>query len=417
MPPEMTHTAPASHTMTAHAPPPARPPSTGKLKVAGVAALVVAGAVVAVGIVSRQHAGHALGAWTQQQAIPTVNVVRVGAGGGARDLRLPGTVQAFNTAQINARVSGYLKRWYVDLGQHVRAGQVLAEIDTPELDQQIGAARADLMVAQANQRLAATTANRWTGMLAQDAVSKQETDEKAGDLAAKNALVAAARANVQRLVTTKGFSRLTAPFSGIVTTRSAEIGQLVTTGQAGAQPLFTIADDDRLRIYVRVPQSYSASVRPGMTAELTAPEYPGRVFRAVLVNSSGAISDGSGAQLVELQIDNPGAALKPGEYVQAKFDLPGTQGSMVVPASTLLTRHSGMAVAVVGSDSHVHIRPVTIARDLGTKVEISGGIGAADRIVDSPSDTLADGDLVRVSGASAEATARAGAPGKAAPHA
>lgn len=392
-------------------------PSTGKLKIAGIVALIVAGVVVAAGIVSRQHANHALTNWTQQQAIATVNVVRVGlGGGGGGKLALPATVQAFNNAQINSRVSGYLSRWYVDLGQHVRAGQLLAQIDTPEVDQQIGQARADLMVAQANQRLSATTARRWTGMLAQDAVSKQETDEKTGDLEAKNALVAAARSNVQRLLATKSFGRITAPFSGIVTTRAAEIGQLVTTGQAGAQPLFTIADDQRLRIYVHVPQSYSAAVHRGMTAELTVPEYPGRVFRAVLVNSAQAVTDQSGTHLMELQIDNPDGSLKPGEYAQARSDLPAATGTLLIPASSLLTRHSGMAVAVVGADSHVHIRPVTIARDLGAQVEISGGITAADRIVDSPADTLAEGDLVRVSGASAEAAAKA-APAKAAPNA
>jgi RND family efflux transporter MFP subunit len=283
----------------------------------------------------------------------------------------------------------------------VKAGQLLAEIDSPDLDAQVAQARADLGVAAANQRLAATTAKRWAGLLASDAVSRQDAEDKNGDLAAKTSLVVSAQSNLNRLLALESFKRITAPFAGVVTARSADIGQLVADGTTTGAPLFTIADEQRLRVYVQVPQSYTARILPGMTATLRTPEYPGRTFTAKLVNTASAITAATGAQTTELWIDNPDRALKPGEYAQVTFALPAAAGTVKVPASALITRHDGMAVAVVDAHGHVQIKPLTIARDLGPAVEVASGVSPSDRVIDNPADTLQAGDLVRVVGAPA----------------
>jgi RND family efflux transporter MFP subunit len=363
---------------------------------AGVAALVVIG-----GTASRVLAHRDLAAWSQEQAIPTVTLAALNGGEGGGALQLPGDVQAFSSAAIHPRVSGYLKRWYVDIGAPVKAGQLLAEIDSPDLDAQVAQARADLGVAAANQRLAATTAKRWAGLLASDAVSRQDAEDKNGDLAAKTSLVVSAQSNLNRLLALESFKRITAPFAGVVTARSADIGQLVADGTTTGAPLFTIADEQRLRVYVQVPQSYTARILPGMTATLRTPEYPGRTFTAKLVNTASAITAATGAQTTELWIDNPDRALKPGEYAQVTFALPAAAGTVKVPASALITRHDGMAVAVVDAHGHVQIKPLTIARDLGPAVEVASGVSPSDRVIDNPADTLQAGDLVRVVGAPA----------------
>ena len=306
---------------------------------------------------------------------------------------LPGDVQAFNDAPIHARVSGYLKRWYADIGTPVKAGQVLAEIDTPDLDQQLIQAKADLATAVANQNLSQITAKRWAGLLAQDAVSRQDADDKNGDLAAKTALVASARANVDRLQALESFKRITAPFDGVVTTRSTDIGALISVGGVTDTPLFTVADERRLRIYVRVPQSYSAYIKPGMTATFTVPEYPGRTFTANLATTADAITPQTGAELIQLQIDNADHGLKAGDYAQVRFALPADSAALQAPASALMFRDAGMAVAVIGPDGRVAIKPITIGRDLGTSVEVATGLSASDRVIDNPPDDLrSDGD-------------------------
>jgi RND family efflux transporter MFP subunit len=375
------------------------------LKLIGIGAALIAVGVVAIGVVSRVHANQTLKTWTNAQAIATVNVILPDSSAGERTLSLPGAVQAFNSAAIHARVSGYLKRWDADIGASVHAGQVLAEVDTPDLDQQLAQAKADLNAALANEKLAQSTAQRWAGLLSKDAVSHQEADEKSGDFNAKTAMVVSARANLQRLVVLQSFKNITAPFDGVVTSRSAQVGQLIAAGTPTDPALFTVADEHRVRIYVNLPQNYSAQVRPGMTADLTAPEYPGRVFHAEVASTARAVNAQSGSMTVELQTDNTDGALKPGEYAMVAFNLPSTGTVMQVPASALLIRHSGVAVAVVGPDNHVQIKPLTIARDLGGKVEVAAGLQPSDRVIDNPADTLANGDLVRISGASAEAVA------------
>jgi RND family efflux transporter MFP subunit len=367
-----------------------------RLKAVGFAALGLAAALVAFGVIDRVRADARLQSWTDAQAVPLVRVIRLDGGPAGGNLVLPGAVQAFNNAPIYARVPGYLKRWYVDIGTPVKAGQVLAEIDTPDLDQQLNQAKADLATAVANQRLSQTTAQRWAGLLAQDAVSRQDADTKNGDLAAKTALVAAAQANVQRLEALESFKRIIAPFDGVVTTRSTDIGALISVGGPAETPLFTVADEKRLRIYVQVPQSYSGDIRPGMSANFTAPEHPGRVFTAQLAASADAVTPQSGTQTIQLQIDNADKALKPGDYVQVRLPLPPSDGAVRVPASAVMFRDSGMVVAVVGADGRAVIKPITVARDFGSAVEVASGLSPADRVIDSPPDSLRAGDAVRI---------------------
>lgn len=374
----------------------------GRLKLAALLAAGVAALVVVLGLAARVSADQSQKTWTSEQAIPTISLAKV-EGGGVRQLVLPGDVQALNTAPIHARVSGYLKRWYADIGTHVRAGQILAEVDTPDLDQQVLQARADLATAQANQSLAATTATRWKGLVAADAVSKQEADEKAGDLSAKTSLVNASRANLNRLLALESFKRITAPFDGVVTTRSTDIGALIaSTGGPTDVALFTVADQRRLRVYVRVPQNYSALVGKGMAADLSVPEYPGQTFRAVVVGGAGAVGAQSGAELVELQLDNADGKIKSGDYAQVIFHLTSAANTLRIPVTAIQYRHNGPVVAVVGANNHVTIRPVVLTRDLGSSVEIGAGLSGADRVVDNPPEALIDGDLVRIAGASAQ---------------
>jgi RND family efflux transporter MFP subunit len=373
-----------------------------RLRAVGVGALCVAVLVVALGVITRVHADQDLKTWTNAQAIPTVKVISLNGGTGPGALVLPGDIQAFNTAPIYARVSGYLKRWNADIGAPVKAGQTLAEIDTPDLDQQLAQAKADLATAVANQHLAQTTASRWAGLLAQDAVSRQDADDKNGDLAAKTTLVASARANVDRLRALESFKRITAPFDGVVTTRSTDIGALISVGGATDTPLFTVADERRLRIYVRVPQSYVADIKPGMTASFTVPEYPGRSFTANLATTADAITPQTGALLVQFQIDNTDHVLKSGDYAQVHLNLSARNAALQAPASALMFRDSGMVVAVVGPDGRVAIRPITIGRDLGTAVEIASGLTGADRVIDNPPDSLRAGDQVKIATAASD---------------
>jgi RND family efflux transporter MFP subunit len=352
--------------------------------------------ILAIGLVTRGAASAHLQAVTAAEAIPTVNVIAPLAGHTTEGLTLPGEVQATNSAVIHARVPGYLKRWNVDIGATVKAGQVLAEIDTPELDQQLAQAKAALATASAKASVAKVSADRWTRLLSKNAVSQQETDEKTGDFVEKTADVQAAKADVERLQALESFKRIVAPFDGRITSRTTDVGVLINTGGTNDQGLFTVSDVRRLRIYVHVPQSYSAEVTPGVVAHLTAPEYPGRTFEAKLVSSAGAVGAQSGSVLVELQMDNADGALKPGEYTQVTFDLPPTPGLVQVPASALMFRHQGMAVGVVNPNGRVTMKYIKVRRDLGTAVEIASGLLPSDRIIDNPPDSLEDGEQVRL---------------------
>ena len=366
------------------------------LKRTGIIAAVAAIAVVGIGIGTRVHSQAQLATWTHDQSTPTVNVIHAKPSAATTALTLPATLQALQSAPIYARTSGYMRKWFVDIGDNVGRGQLLAVIDAPEVDQQLAAARADLQTARANQQLAATTATRWQSMLGKDAVSKQETDEKVGDLAAKSAVANAARANVGRLQYQQGFTRLTAPFAGVVTTRSTDIGALVTAGSAASAPLFTVSDVSKIRAFVKVPQAYSAQVRPGMEVQLTLPEYPGRTFNAVMTRSAGAVDTGSGTVLVELLADNSDRALKPGAYSQATFPIGGAGNAVELPASAMIIGKNGTQVAVLDAGGKVRLKTVTIGRDLGDRVQISAGLTPADQVIDNPPDSIQSGDKVQV---------------------
>jgi len=368
-----------------------------RLRLVGV--IVGACAIVAVGwgVFARAKDTHDLKAWTEQQAVPTVTTINPAPADGQQGLDLPGSLQAYNEAPIYARVPGYLKSWNEDIGAHVKAGQLLAVIDAPELDQQLAEAKANLATVVANQKLAQITAGRFTDLAADDAVSKQDADEKSGDLAAKNAVVQASKANVDRLQALEGFKRIVAPFDGVVTQRTANIGALVNAGAGSnaATALFSVADVHKLRVYVQVPQSASAQIHAGETAKLSLPQFPGRTFPAEVVRDAGAVGQ-SGALLVELEVDNPDAGLKPGDFAQVRFALPGQAGTVRVPASALIFRRNGLQVAVLQRDDRVKLQTVTVARDFGGQVELSGGVQAVDRVIDNPPDSLEDGDVVRV---------------------
>lgn len=368
------------------------------LKKAGIVAALLAVGVVAAGTFVRAHDTSAAQTWSDARAVPTVHMVAVKSSAASDRLSLSGTMQAWNMAKLYARVAGYVSAWYKDIGATVAAGTPLGRIDTPELDQQIDAARAALVSAQAHASLARSTAARWNDLLTDTSVSRQEADEKNGDLAVRNAAVQAARADLGRLLAQKSFATPRAPFAGTVTMRSADIGDLVGPGASVQQPMFEVADTRRIRIYVSVPQSYSATMTPGLPATLTVPDYPGRSFTAHVVGNSGAITPQSGTFQVQLVADNPDGALRPGGFAQVSFDVRGQASTVQIPSSTLLFRAQGTQVATVTSDHHIYLQRVALGRDLGPTVEVLSGLAPAQRIVDNPPDSITDGQLVRVDG-------------------
>lgn len=369
-----------------------------------IALLIVAAVVAVTGIMKRQQTDAALAKWTAAQAIPTVAVISPKPATGNRELVLPGDIEAYYEAPIYARVNGYLKMWYDDIGARVKAGQLLALIDTPDLDQQLEQAKSDLASVKASAALAELTAKRWQNLLSSNAVSQQTSDEKAGDALAKKALVQAAEAKVHQLDAMEGFKRIIAPFDGVVTARDTDIGALINAGSGGGgTELFKVADIHQMRVYVRVPQAYSAQLHVGMPVTLRLPQYPQQTFPAKLDTTSNAISKESRTVLVELLADNPDGKLWPGTFAEVHFELPPAPGTYDVPTSALLFRSHGLQVATVGPDNKIVMKSLTIARDLGTVVEVERGISPTDRIVDSPPDSLAQGDEVKLAAASGPA--------------
>lgn len=372
------------------------------LRRTGLLLAIAAVGLAAIGIAIRLRSETQVRRWTEQQAIPSVELIAPKAVSEGAELVLPGTLRAYIEAPIYARVSGYVRRWYVDIGAHVRAGQVLAEIETPELDQQIHQAEADLTTAQANEKLAAITTERWKNMLTSQSVSQQEADEKAGDYAARQAMRASAQANLERLRAVAAFKRVTAPFDGVVTSRNTDIGALINAGAGGGgQELFRVADEHATRVYVDVPQNQSAEIQLGLTAELRLTEKPDAHFTARVEDISQAVRESSRTMQVELLADNRSGLLLPGKYVEVHFHLPATAGLLEVPTTALLFRSEGLRVATVGADGHVKLRPIQLARERGAVVDVSSGLTAQDRIVDSPPDSIEDGELVRVATAPA----------------
>jgi membrane fusion protein, multidrug efflux system len=365
-----------------------------RLRFFGIVAGSVAAVIVVAGLIDRYMVNRAVAHWTAEQTIPTVSVIKPIAKAGTNTLLLPGTLQAFYSAPIYARVPGYLHAWYKDIGAHVNKGDVLGLIDTPDLDQQIEQAKGDLANALAAESISAITAKRWTSLLVLDAVSKQEAEEKTSDLQAKTALVTAAKANLDRLNALKSFARITAPFDGVVTSRSVDVGALINAGASTTSPLFTVADVHQIRIYVSVPESYSADIRPGVTATLSLAEYPGKTFEAKLDTTANAISEQSNALLVEFLADNSSGVLKPGGFAQVSIHLSAPANVVSLPASALMFNEDGLRVATISADNHVLMKHVKIARDLGTTVEIDAGLARTDRVVDNPPDSLSNGELV-----------------------
>jgi RND family efflux transporter MFP subunit len=377
------------------------PPRRG-LRLTGIVFAIAAIVIVATGLYSRASGNARLREWTDAQAIPIVAVAPPASGANAGALELPGRLEAYSRAPIYARVSGYLKSWKYDIGAHVKAGQVLAEIETPDLDQQLQQARADLNTAQANEKLAEVTAERWQKILKSNAVSKQDVDEKVSDLAAKRAAVASAKANVDRYVAMKGFTHIVAPFEGVVTARNTDVGALINAGTAAGLELFVISDTHKLRAYVNVPQVYVRNVQPGTKAELTVPEHPEKSYAATIETSSQAVTAASGTTLMQLVVDNSADELLPGSYANARLQLPSNAEALSIPASALIFDAKGLSVAIVGADNRVAVKTVTIARDLGSKIEIASGLGANDRVIQNPPDGIATGAEVRIAGSTAK---------------
>ena len=364
------------------------------IAVVGVAIALI---VVAAGVALRAVDARNLKTWTAAQTVPTVTVIHPLSAANGPTLDLPSHLEAYSRAPIFARVSGYLKSWSVDIGAPVKAGQLLAVIESPELDQQLLQARADLASAQANSALAGTTAKRWQALLGSDSVAQQEVDERTGDYTAKKATVAAAQANVDRLLATKGFERILAPFDGVITARDTDVGALINAGSGGiGQELFVVSDVKKLRVYVQVPQSYAPDVRSGTTATLTVPEYPGQHFTARVIASADSVNVASGTTLVQLLVDNSDGKLLPGGFASLQFKLPVQQNAVRVPASSLVFDARGLMVATLGANGEVVFKKVTINRDFGDSVEIGSGLVATDRVIDTPPDGLADGDSVQI---------------------
>ncbi len=380
---------------------PTNRPSRRPLLLAGVVGLLAVLGIVVAGLTLRASDARKLKTWTDAQAVPTVNVIQPLRDANGASLQLPGRLEAFTRAPIFAQVSGYLKSWSVDIGAPVKAGQVLAEIETPELDQQILQARADLQSAQANALVAGTTAKRWEALRGTDSVAQQDVDQRTADYTAKEAIVAAAKANVDRLVATKAFARIVAPFDGVVTARDTDVGALVSAGSGGsAQELFAVSDVKQLRVYVQVPQNYAPAIHAGTTAILTVPEYPDQQFSARVVAASDSVNSSSGTTLVQLLVNNANLKLLPGGFASLKFSLPAAPGSLRLPASALVFDSRGVMVATLDANGHVLFKQVKIDRDMGNAVEIGSGLAATDRVIDTPPDGLANGDTVQVATAS-----------------
>jgi RND family efflux transporter MFP subunit len=361
-----------------------------------IAAITAAGLVIGA-ILPRIQARANLRRETNEMAVPTVAVVKPKRTAPASELVLPANVQAFVDSPIYARTNGYLRRWYADIGAHVKAGQLLAEIETPEVDQQLMQARADLGTAQANLRLSQITAERYTGLLKTDSVSKQEADNAEGDYAAKKAALESAQANVKRLEELQSFEKIYAPFDGIITARNTDIGALIDSGSSGGTrtELFHIAQPGKLRVYVNVPEAYSQSAKPGLKAALTVPEYPGQRFEGTLVRNADAIDQSTRTLLVEIDVNNPTGRLLSGAYAEVHFHLPTASGSFILPVNALLFRSEGLRVATVNK-GHAELKPITIGHDFGSEVEVVAGLDGTESIVVNPPDSLVSGEAVRV---------------------
>ena len=371
-------------------------PDLHRLRVAGVSFLVFITAVLIYGMVSRAAQNSRIRDLTEAEAVPNVAVIVPSSAENRSGLELPGRLEAYIRAPIYARVPGYLKSWKHDIGSKVKAGELLAEIDTPDLDQQLMQARADLNVAQANAKLSDITAKRWQSLSGTDAVAKQDVDQRTFTADANLAQVKAAQANVDRLVAEFGFKRLIAPFDGIVTARETDIGQLINVGATGGAELFVVSETEKLRIYVNVPQNFVPSVPSGTKATITVPEHPGKTYTGTVEASAQSVNPSSGTTLMQIIVDNSAGELMPGDYADIRLQVAAPLNVLSVPSSAVIFDAKGLSIATVGADNRVGLKPVTIGRDLGALVEIASGLAANDRVIQNPPDGVASGDIVHV---------------------
>jgi RND family efflux transporter MFP subunit len=361
-------------------------------------AIIVVGLLILSGVIPRLRSRKALAAETNDMAAPTVLVIQPKRGAPSQEILLPGNIQAFVDAPIYARTNGYLKRWYFDIGSHVKQGQLLAEIESPEVDQQLAQSQADLGTATANLNLSQITASRYADLIKQDAVSQQETDNAVSDFASKNTLVKSAQANVDRLKQLVSFEKVYAPFDGVVTARNTDIGQLIDSGAAGGQArsLFQVAAINELRVFISVPQIYSQAATPGLTADLTFAEFPGRRFQGKLVRTSRSIDPMARTLNVEVDVDNSKGELLPGAYTEVHLKLKQDIPTMTIPVSALLFRKEGLRVAVAKSDNTAALEPVTLCRDFGDFAEITTGLTGQERVIANPPDSIIDGERLNI---------------------
>ncbi len=378
-----------------------------RLRRIGVAFVVLVIAVVAYGLGSRAAESSRLHDLTEAQAVPTVALVTPTNVEDHTGLELPGRLEAFIRAPIYARVPGYLKSWKYDIGAKVKAGDVLAEIDTPDLDQQLAQARADLNVAQANAKLAQITAQRWQSLADTDAVAKQDVDQRTFTWNASIAQVRAAQANLDRLLAEVGFKRLVAPFDGIVTARDTDIGALINVGAAGGAELFVVSETSKLRVYVNVPQNYVPSVPAGTQATIRVPEHPEKSYSGTVEASAQAVAPSTGTTLMQLIVDNAAGEMMPGDYASIHLQIGAHTQLLSLPSSAVIFDANGLSVATVDSDNHVRLKPVTIGRDLGAVIEIATGLSPQDRVIQNPPDGISTGATVRVAGAAEHEKANA----------
>ncbi|MGO8790402.1 MAG: efflux RND transporter periplasmic adaptor subunit [Terriglobia bacterium] len=381
-------------------------PSRLKDVVIVVLGFAIVYAVVSRGINSRARATSIVTAETQDLAVPAVSVMQPQRGEPREEIVLPGNIQAFTDAPIYARTNGYLKRWYVDIGARVKAGELLAEIDTPEVDQQLDQALAELATAQANYQLAQTTAARYQSLLESDSVAKQDVDNAVSDAKAKKAMVDSAQSNVKRLEQLQSFEKIYAPFDGVITARNTDIGQLIDSGSGTpAKELFHIAAINTLRVYVSVPQSYRRSASPGVEADLTLAEFPGRTFKGTLVRNADAINAASRTLLTEVDVNNPTGELVPGAYAEVHLKLPSTAATFLLPANAFLFRSEGLQVGVV-REGKAALLPIVLGKDFGTQAEVISGLEGDEQVIVNPPDSLVSGEAVRIAATTKGGSAR-----------
>jgi RND family efflux transporter MFP subunit len=370
---------------------------TLKLVLAVVLALLIVGVIVVRGINSRIKAAAIVRQETMDLAIPTVAAIHPKRGALQDQIVLPGNIMAFVDSPIYARTNGYLKKWYSDIGTRVKTGDLLAEIESPEVDQQLSQAKADLGTAQANMKLAELTLNRYQALLKLDAIAKQDVDNAAGAYEADKAIVASQAANVKRLEQLVAFEKVYAPFDGVITVRNTDVGALINSGNGGvAQELFHISTTNKLRIFISVPQMYSHAAVSGVFADVTLTEMPGRHFSGKVARNAEAIDAATRTMLTEVDVDNPTGVLKPGAYAEVHLKLPAATAALIVPVTALIFRSEGLQLAVVRDGGKVELVNVTQGRDYGTEVEVTSGIREQDMLLVNPPDSITSGATVRV---------------------